>query len=238
MLGDEKGYLLRVTRHASRVTILMNILSKLKETILKTTGKKEDKILLVLCVYSVFLLLAGTFTGSVIDLSSKKPVPVPTASPVPSPVEKIKEKKEFIKEENFERGNRWKLFSDSLRFRKESNQGAMYNVTCCYYEGDKQKIIIEADNVDLNLKDEVAVFTSRVRVISSKGETVEVDKFTLDNKKNEAYGEGNVKLVKEDTSIRSDRIQSDTGLKTYNLIGNVKVIKSKERRALYMQDLN
>ncbi|MEQ8188159.1 MAG: LPS export ABC transporter periplasmic protein LptC [Candidatus Eremiobacterota bacterium] len=213
----------------------MNILSKLKELILKLKGKKEDKILLVLCIYSVFLLLAGTVTGSV--LSSKKPLPSPSPTPVPSPAEQVKQKKSFIKDDKFERGNRWKLFSDSLRFRKESNRGAMYNVTCCYYEGDKQKIIIEADNVDLNLKDEVAVFTSRVRVISSKGETLEVDKFTLDNKKNEAYGEGNVKLVKEDTSIRSDKIQSDTSLKTYNLIGNVKVIKSKERRALYMQDL-
>ncbi len=214
----------------------MKILSKLKELILKTKGKKEDKILIILCVYSVLLLLAGTFTGSI--MSSKEPVPLPSPSPVPSPTEKIHESKSFIKTDKFERGNRWKLFSDSLRFRKESNQGTMYNVTCCYYEGDKQKIIIEADNVDLNTKDEVAVFTSRVRVISSKGETVEVDKFTLDNKKNEAYGEGNVKLVKEDTFIRSDKIQSDTALKTYNLIGNVKVIKSKERRALYMQDLH
>ncbi len=214
----------------------MNILSTLKERILKTTGKKEDKILIILCIYSVLLLLAGTFTGSI--LSSKEPVPSPSPSPSPSPAEKIEEHKSFIKDEKFETGNRWKLFSDSLRFRKESNQGTMYNVTCCYYEGDKQKIIIEADNVDLNTRDEVAVFTSRVRVISSKGETVEVDKFTLDSKKNKAYGEGNVKLVKEDTSIRSDKLQSDTGLKTYNLIGNVKVIKSKERRALYMQDLH
>lgn len=211
---------------------------KLKEILLKHFTKKKDNMILILCVYCVFVLLLGTFTGALIynhspesTISTSSPTPVPTIS------QKVKENKEFIKEQDFDRGDRWKLFSDSFNYKKESNQGTMYNVTCCFYEDDRQKIVIESQSVDLNFKDEIAIFNSGVRVTSSKGEILEVDKFTLDNKKNNAYGDGDVKLVKGDTLVRSDRIESDTGLKTYNLIGNVKVIKSKERRAVYLPDL-
>jgi len=52
-----------------------------------------------------------------------------------------------------------------------------------------------------------------------------------------SLGEGNVRLLKEGTLVKADRIEADITLSTYDMFGNIEFIKSKERREDYIVDL-
>ena len=144
--------------------------------------KKQDKVILILCSYSVFLLVSGTFAGFLLYPLFNKPVTqiiLPPPTPAPS---LIVPEEEVIKIQDFDRGDRWKLFADSFMMNKEKSQGSLDNVTCCFYETNKLMMVIESDHVSLNFYEKIVIFDSRVRAVSSKGIILGVDKLTLKEK--------------------------------------------------------
>ncbi|OQA17524.1 MAG: hypothetical protein BWY64_02029 [bacterium ADurb.Bin363] len=200
--------------------------------------KKQDKVILILCSYSVFLLVSGTFAGFLLYPLFNKPVTqiiLPPPTPAPS---LIVPEEEVIKIQDFDRGDRWKLFADSFMMNKEKSQGSLDNVTCCFYETNKLMMVIESDHVSLNFYEKIVIFDSRVRAVSSKGIILGVDKLTLKEKTNESYGEGNVILLQGNNIVRSDKIKADLYLQTYNMIGNIKMLKTRIRRADFASDMN
>jgi len=200
--------------------------------------KKQDKVILILCSYSVFLLVSGTFAGFLLYPLFNKPVTqIILPPPTPAPSLNVPEE-EVIKIQDFDRGDRWKLFADSFMMNKEKSQGSLDNVTCCFYETNKLMMVIESDHVSLNFYEKIVIFDSRVRAVSSKGIILGVDKLTLKEKTNESYGEGNVILLQGNNIVRSDKIKADLYLQTYNMIGNIKMLKTRIRRADFASDMN
>jgi len=105
------------------------------------------------------------------------------------------------------------------------------------YEGKEEQVSIESDEAIIDFEKKIIIFNTRVRAVSIKGERFQVDKLIWNYKDNLSLGEGNVRLLKEGTLVKADRIEADITLSTYDMFGNIEFIKSKERREDYIVDL-
>lgn len=199
--------------------------------------KNKNRKLLIMVFYSFIVLVIGFLSGYFIHpliFSEPSALPLPTPTPVPDGAQVSVE---AGNEETTDKGKRWKVFSDTFDYNKETSEGFLYNVTCSLYEGKEEQISIESDEATIDFEKKIIIFNTRVRAVSTKGERFQVDKLVWNYEDNLSQGEGNVRLLKEGTLVKADRIEADITLSTYDMFGNIEFIKSKERREDYIVDL-
>lgn len=188
---------------------------------------KKTSLIAFYSVATIFLgfimgyFISSLFSGGELQLTMESPTPFITDS-----VHQVK----IDPDSDFDKGERWKLFADYIKYNKDTDKGIIHNITCSYYEKEQEAITIESDKAEVDFKEETILFNDKVRVVSSEGDVLEVDRFFWDRKQNKAFGEGNVRLLKDKTLVKAEKIESDIILKSYNMFGNVEIIKSKERK--------
>ena len=199
--------------------------------------KKKDKNVIFMAIYSIVVIFLGALAGYFIyPLFSAEPLTLESHLSTPAPTASGGAEGDNSSEEVANKGKMWKVFSDTFDYNKETEEGVLYNVTCCFYEGEEEKIFIESERADIDFEQEIITFNSTVSAKTSKGERLRVDALIWDYKDNLALGEGNVRLLKENTLVKADRIEADITLSIYDLYENIQFIKSKERREGYEED--
>lgn len=119
----------------------------------------------------------------------------------------------------------WEFSADAIEYDPATKQAGIKNIKAVFYQEDGGKVELTADQAVMDSETKDLSMEGSIKALASNGAVLSVKKLSYRGQERRFFGDGDVKLVKDDTVISGDRIESDDKFEKIKVAGHALVQK-------------
>lgn len=119
----------------------------------------------------------------------------------------------------------WELTAETITVDPVTKNITLKNINGVFYQDDGNNIHLTAPTALYDNKTHDITITEKVIATRSDGSNFTASQVLWQNSIQKFTGEGSVKVVKEDTVITGDKLETDAGMNKVKVEGNAHIIK-------------
>lgn len=151
-------------------------------------------------------------------------------SPLPQPLQRAADANmmkyngsSIVEEENGQK--KWEFTADSIVVDQETNNILLKNVRGVFYQADGSQVIMTAQSGNVDGKTRDAAVEGDVHIATASGAVMDAPRIAWQSATRRFVADRGVKVIKDDTVLTGDRMESDEQLELIKTIGHARVQK-------------
>lgn len=119
----------------------------------------------------------------------------------------------------------WEFSADAIDYNPNTKQASIKNIKAVFYQDNGGQVELTASQAVMNTETRDISMEGSVKALSSDGASLVAGKLSYVAKEDRFYGTEGIKLVRDDTTISGDMIESDAKLEKVKVQGRALVQK-------------
>lgn len=124
----------------------------------------------------------------------------------------------------------YELGAESIEVDPKTKKVYFKNLKGSFYQpkGGKIELVASLATLDSNTRD--IFMEGSIKAVNEEGVTFMAEKARYDGKDRRLFGSGGVKVIRDDTVISGDNLESDANMVKYRVTGNARVTKGGNKQ--------